>query len=95
MQTDEQRNENTAFKNVLGPVNLRQEKKRVFLIEKEQPKKSLFSFGDFRHNVATAEEANHYSSGLLEVPSRLIEWKEDVANQRYDKPVTSKIGSRY
>ena len=95
MQTEAQRHEDTPFKNTIAPANVRKEQKRVFLFEKEQTPKSVFSYGDFRHNVSTAEEAKQYSSGLLQSPSRLIEWKEDIDKQRFDKPITSKVGSRY
>ena len=94
MQTDAQRNENTDYQNVIPPANIRKESKRVFLVEKEQPKKSVFSLGDFRHNVSTAEEAKIYSSNLVDYPSRLFEWKEDISKQKFDKPVSSKIGAR-
>lgn len=95
MQTDALRNENTAFANVVPPKNLRQEQKRVFLVEKEKPEKSQFSIGDFRHNVVTADEARIYSQGVMDVPKRFIEWKEDVSKQNFDKPVAGKVGSRY
>lgn len=95
MQCEAQRNDNTAFKNQIAPFNVRKEHKRVFLVEKQEPVKSVFSFGDFRHNVMTAEEAKKYSTGVSEAQHRLIEWKEEVSKQRFDKPITGKIGSNY
>ena len=95
MQNEFNRNENTAFKNQIAPINVRKEQKRVFLIEKEPTPKSVFSYGDYRHDVLTADEAKNYSSGLLEAPHRFIEWKEESNKQRFDKPVTGKIGARY
>ena len=95
MQTEAQRNKETGYVNVVPPNNLRKEQKRIFLVEKDQPKKSVLSFGDFRHNVMTREEAYKYSDGLLDKPSRFIEWREDVSKQKFDKPVAAKIGARF
>jgi hypothetical protein len=95
MQGEYQRIENPDFKNQIAPANLRKEQKRVFLVEKEPTKKSVFSYGDYRHDVMTSEEAKNYSTGLYQAPQRFIEWKEEVKNQKFDKPITGKIGSRY
>lgn len=95
MQNEAQRNDNTNFKNCIAPFNVRKEQKRVFLIEKETPAKSVFSLGDFRHNVMTAEEARKYATGVSETQHRLIEWKEEITKQRFDKPITGKIGSNF
>ena len=93
MQTEFQRKESTDFKNFIAPCNLRKEQKRVFLVENQKPVKSVFSYGDFRHNVNTSEEILRHSQGLSYEPKRFIEWKEDLNRQKYDKPVTQKIGS--
>jgi hypothetical protein len=95
MQTDVPRNKSSALKKVVPDVSLRKEHKRIFLFEKDQPEKSIYSYGDFRHNVNTAEEAQKYSANVAKVPVRFLEWKEDIVKQRFDKPVSSKIGSRY
>lgn len=95
MQTEFSRNDETGYKNQLAPVNVRQEKKRVFLVDKEQPIKNAWSAGNFRHNVMTADEAKKFSFGVGEVQNRIFEWKEDVNKQKYDKPIAGKIGSRY
>lgn len=95
MQTQFSRNEETEFKNQLAPVNVRQENKRVFLIDKAEGLKSAFSVGDFKHNVITADEAKGSIMGLSEVQRRMFEWKEDIGKQNYDKPVAGKIGARF
>ena len=97
MQSDKERGENKVFVNALPPTCIREDKdkKRMFLIDRVQPERSVFSYGDFRHNVTTKEEAQNYSSGLAENTKRPFEWKEEVHKQRYDKPVTGKIGSIY
>lgn len=92
MHIDGVRSKSTTFSNTKPPPNLRNEQKRIFLVENEQPKRSVFSFGDFRHNVHSSQEVVNYSKDLMEKPYRLIEWNEDVPKQRYDKPVTMKIG---
>ena len=37
---------------------VRQDAKRMFLIDKKQPDRSMFSFMDFRHNVPNASMAS-------------------------------------
>lgn len=39
---------------------LRQENNRTFLTDKEQPKKSIFSIGNFRHNVPFKDQVDQY-----------------------------------
>lgn len=58
----------------------------------EQPAKSQFSIGDFRHNVRTQEEAQVYLKAAEPKPKNMFAWPENVSRQHYDKPVTSKIG---
>ena len=93
MQTEADRKTEKKFQNVLVPSFVREEAKRMILADKEQPEKCVFSFGDFRHNVTTKEEAERYTRGISENNKRFFEWKEDIPRQRYDKPVTPKIGS--
>jgi hypothetical protein len=66
----------------------------MFLIDKKQPEKSVFSYMDFRHNVPNSDVA---SLEMLKAPStnvrRLCEWPEQVSKQKYDKKLTEKIGS--
>jgi hypothetical protein len=74
---------------------LKKEANRTFLAEKDQPKKSIFSLGAFRHNVPFADMAKESIQSpklSLERPS-LFEWKEEPARQKYDsQPITGKIG---
>lgn len=95
MQCQYPKNKNDQMKAVI-PVtsNLRAEQKRTYLVDKEQPKKSIWSIGDVRHNVHTAEQAQEFnnqaqSSNIV----RLMDWKENPTAQRFDKKVTGKIGS--
>lgn len=92
MQCEHQRSSPKDFNNTLSHPCQRNELKRVILTEKNQPVKSVFSLGDFRHNVMTSEEAKKNLTGLAEIPNRLIQWPEDSKKQRFDKPVTGKIG---
>ena len=75
-------------------MNLRGETNRTFLIDRKQPDKSIWAFGDFRHNVHSkelAEKYNHQANSIGVV--RMMEWKEQPTMQRFDKPVAGKIGS--
>lgn len=94
MQNKADRCENTIFKKTLAPNFIREEKskKRMFLVDKVQPEKSVFSIGDFRHNVSTRDEADHFTKGLSESTKRIFEWKEEISKQPYDKPITGKVG---
>eukprot|EP00347_Sterkiella_histriomuscorum_P005317 403357067 len=71
---------------------VRQENNRTILVDKDQPQKSVFSIGGFRHNVATKEQTDLYKPTILQ-PTRFIEWKEQPKNQRYDMKISTKIGS--
>mmetsp|Transcript_6072 Transcript_6072/g.10304 ORF Transcript_6072/g.10304 Transcript_6072/m.10304 type:complete len:175 (-) Transcript_6072:32-556(-) len=79
---------------------VRQENNRLFLVEKSQPQRSMFSLGSMRHNVQSVEMRNHSLTQALKTgnvtqkAARLIEWKEPLMErQKYDKPVSPKIGS--
>lgn len=63
------------------------------MVDPEEPEKSMFSYGDFRHNVTTAEETRLYSEGVPVRPKNILEWKEETSKQKYDKPVAGKVGS--
>jgi hypothetical protein len=93
MQTGFPKNKTDTMKGVFPQtVNLRQENNRLFLMDREQPKKSVFSFGDFRHNVHSKELAEKHQAASGNV-NRLMEWREQPGVQRFDKPVAAKIGS--
>lgn len=95
MQTGFPKNEKDSMKGVMPTYfNLRGENKRTFLCEKEQPKKSVWSFGDYRHNVHSKELAEQFTHQVQSNNvNRMMEWKEQPSVQRYDKPVANKIGS--
>ena len=95
MQCKHPKNKTDTMKAVI-PVtsNLRAEQKRTYLVDRQAPPKSIWSIGDVRHNVHTAEQAQEFnnqaqSSNIV----RLMDWKENPAQQRFDKKVTGKIGS--
>ena len=82
------------FKNFKPPAVLRQERKRMILVDQDQPEKSIFSIGDFRHDIRTSEEVLLYNQGASNMPKSFYGWKEDMSKQGYDKPITEKIGAR-
>jgi hypothetical protein len=60
--------------------NLRCESNRVYLSDRNEPPKSIFNLGQFRHNLATKEAADKTQIALKNFsqrPVRLIEWVED------------------
>ena len=62
MQLNYPRNkQDTMVKAAPHNVTVRNERNRTFLLDKAQPKKSVWSFGDYRHNVTTKELADRFS----------------------------------
>jgi hypothetical protein len=59
--------------------NLRCENKRVLIAEKNEPAKSIFSYGHMRHNVLTKSEADNAARAISMQPTRLLEWKEEIS----------------
>lgn len=57
--------------------------------------KSIYSIGDYRHNVMTSEEAAKYQLNIPHQTKNIWEWKESTDQQRYSKQVTGKIGSSH
>lgn len=82
------------LKAVKPPPNLRQEQKRMIIVDDQLPEKSIFSIGDFRHDIRTSDEVATYNRTALNQPKKFLDWKEDTAKQSYDKPVSDKVGSR-
>ena len=82
------------FKNFQPPNIIRQEPKRMILVDDQTPEKSIFSFGDFRHNIRTKDEVDIYNKTASDQPKKFLDWKEDISKQRYDKDITGKIGTR-
>ena len=79
---------------VPNTMNLKKEQNRTYLVDKEQPKKSIWSIGAVRHNVHTNEDAQTFnnqaqSNNIV----RMMEWKENSSKQGFDKKVAGKIGS--
>ena len=89
---------NSIPKNPLHPTTfgcLRKENNRTYLAENDQPQKSIFSLGAFRHNVAFADQAAEGQSSprLAMKPTNMFEWKENIGKQKYDsQPISNKIG---
>ena len=75
-------------------VTLREESNRTFLLDKNQPQKSIWSIGSIRHNVHSKELADQFShQANSNNVVRMMEWKEQPKIQPVDKPVAAKIGS--
>ena len=77
------------FRRFAGFSALRQGHKQTFLMDSEQPIKSQYSLGDFRHNVRTKEEAEKYMAQAKPEQKRLVEWPVAVEKGK----VTEKVGS--
>ena len=97
MQTQGKRPEGETFTKARGFSSLRevlprQGEKRLFLVDAAPPERSQFSIGDFRHNVRTSEEAEQYMCAAAPRPKAFLSWTEPQ-HQRFDKPVTCKVGA--
>lgn len=42
----------------------------------KNPNKSIYSIGDFRHNLVMKEDADYYSSLVNHKPKRLLAWDD-------------------
>lgn len=74
-------------------VSYKQDLKRTFMMEPNTVNKSIYSIGDYRHNVMTSEEAAKYQQPMSHKNKNIWEWKESPDQQRYSKDITGKIGS--
>lgn len=83
-----------TYKNFKPPPVVKQEQKRLILVNDNVPEKSIYSLGDFRHDVRTTEEVSLYNKSVPAQPKNFFEWKEDSKKQTYDKHITEKIGAR-
>ena len=74
--------------------NMRIEKNRVVLTEKDDLPKSIFNTGSIRHNMMQDPNTVYATTrNITQNPVRLLEWKEDHTKQRFDKgKITAKIG---
>lgn len=51
-------------------------------------RKSVFSLGDYRHNLPYKEQADFYSSTVSQLPKSFLSWQDDtVFNPKYKKDV--------
>jgi hypothetical protein len=59
------------------------------LVDKKQYNKSVFNIGDFRHNVATKENADAFMSNVSKSPKEFNSWygKEKIFNPHFKKDV--------
>ena len=96
MQTTAKRDEERL--NLFMPVstngkNMRIEKNRVVLAEKEELPKSVWNTGSVRHNMIQNPQTVYATArNITSNPVRLLEWKEDQNRQKYDGKISSKIG---
>lgn len=81
------------LRNVKPPPFLRQEQKRMILAEEGPAQKSIYSYGDFRHDIRTKDEVQKYNLTVADTPKHFFEWKEDTKRQKFDKPITEKVGA--
>lgn len=95
MQCQYPKNKDDFMKRAVpNTTNLRAEANRTYLVDKDQPAKSIWSIGDVRHNVPTAEQAQEFNNQAQSNNiTRMMEWKENTNKQHFDKKVTGKIGS--
>lgn len=95
MQSQHPKNKTDQMqRQVPSTTNLRNESFRTFLMDREQPGKSVFSYGDMRHNVHSEEDVKKFNNqAFSQGVKRMTEWPENSSKQHYDKNVTGKIGS--
>ena len=83
---------------------VRKETNRTFLVDKQQPVRSVFACGNMRHNVHTKEAADFWmkqgiDNGKVTIKNanRPIEWHEpNMERQGFDRaPISPKIGSAH
>ncbi len=54
--------------------------------------KSVFSYGDYRHNLPNKEEALKYSSKVSQMPKQFLSWDDKkVFNAKYKRDVTPNL----
>jgi len=87
------KNKSDSMMATVEKFGLRNETNRTFLFDKSQPQKSVFAYGQIRHNVHSKEAAEEFMKGASRDPPQLIGWKEEPAKQRFDKKIAGKIGS--
>ena len=54
----------------------------------DNPNKSVFNFGDFRHDVMTKNESQYYGSKVSQLPKKFFDWDDGKKfNPKYKKDV--------
>jgi len=48
----------------------------MILVDKVQKIKSVFSIGDFRHNIVNSEEAKKFMNEVKQVPKNMLGWND-------------------
>ena len=74
-------------------------KKLIVLVDKDlnpsklkpldyDPKRSIFSFGDFRHNIMTKKEKEIYNAKVSQEPKKFFDWDDGKNfNPKYKKDI--------
>ena len=66
------------------------------MAERNDLPKSIFNLGQLRHNVGSKSDVQSLAATFKNYsvnPVRLLEWSENIQKQRFEKPITAKIGS--
>ena len=50
----------------------------MMLVDKDQKNKSIFSTGDFRHNIPNGEEAMRFSAMVKQTPKSMLGWNDNT-----------------
>lgn len=95
MQSQYPKNKNDPMHaGVISAHNMRAEKKRVYLVEKGKPEKAAWKALD---PETTQHLHQNHNQIINQAQSKnmmnTMDWKENVAQQRFDKKVAGKIGS--
>jgi len=83
MQVTHKKKGTDPLKQIPTYLGVRQEHNRSILVEKVQPKRSIFNSGSIRHNVHSVELTNKFmdaafaSGNVVDHPVRMIEWNEN------------------
>lgn len=104
MQVEHERPPFDPLKPTSVKHGVRKEANRTFLVDKQQPIRSIFAGGSMRHNVHTKEAADFWMKQAmdngkvtLKNANRVMEWHEPhMDRQGYDRaPISPKIGSAH
>ena len=100
IQNKEKESKVDNFKLVEYNYPLRQKPKKIMIyVDKDinpkrlkpinfNPNKSIFNFGDFRHDVRTQDEANYYGSQVSQMPKKFFDWDDEKKfNPKFKKDI--------